>query len=225
MLRLVGIGYHPEPALLQQGQLVVVVEHDGPVAGHPEVLGEQVARPNVGCGQVLDGPTPVDGRGLGPVGLHFLQVQVQRVHLAFGIGVADHYLVADQLDRLSGLVEQFLEQVRVEPVPVERQVLKLLGVDHPTDPVTAVHKFVAALYGLARGVLGRVETVLDDLKHHVERDQGEHGHDHSGRAAGPHELVGRGLEVPVEGAVEAAFAVLRIADGRVELVERLGGEQ
>ena len=126
VLRLVGIGYHPEPALLQQGQLVVVVEHDGPVAGHPEVLGEQVARPNVGGGQILDGPAPVDGRGLGPVGLHFLQVQVQRVHLAFGIGVTDHYLVAGQLDRLSRLVEQFLEQVRVEA----------LGRRHSMDIVT-----------------------------------------------------------------------------------------
>ena len=69
------------------------------------------------------------------------------------------------------------------------------------------------------GVLGKIESVLDHLKNDVVAGQSEDEHDHSGRAFGRFETVGRGVHLRDEIAIKLRFGV----SVKTDRVVKVGG--
>src|SRR5438128_11146239 len=78
------------------------------------------------------------------------------------------------------------------------------------DQLVTAHHFVWS------GILGKIESILDHLKNDVVAGQSEDEHDHSGRAFGRFETVGRGVQLRDEIALKLRFAMSFKTDFVVE---------
>ncbi len=202
-------------------ELVVVVEDHPPVTGHAEVLEQHVAGEDVGRGQVLERVAPVDQGRLDRLGRLPADEDVERDHSAPHVHVPDHHVRALERDGVAGALQQLLEHLLGEARARELDVLELLEIDQPADPVVAQDLAVLSHHFFPGGGLGGRETVPNHLEDELERGQGEDRHHQARLARGDHEALVRGLDHPHQVAEELGLAVLVVAERDVELGDPL----
>ncbi len=216
----------PEPAVGDQAQLVVVVEHRPAVARHAEILQQQVAGEDIAQRQVADRLAVVDHRRARGLRGLFAHVQVERAQPAFDVAQVQHQVVAVQADAAGAGAEQFVEQVGGEARAREAQEPERLRVDQAADAVVLEHQRVLGLDLLARDLLRVGEAIADQLEHQRIAGQGEHRHDHAALALGADQaLAGLAGELAEEGAVALGLALLGPAEHGVQLVDGLTRQQ
>ncbi len=83
----IGRGQFPEMTACQQAKLVVVVKYDPAMAGYPEIFEENITGEYIADGQIFDGIAPLDDNFLCLRLVGFIQVNIERRHPAFNIGM------------------------------------------------------------------------------------------------------------------------------------------
>jgi len=78
-------------------------------------------------------------------------------------------------------------------------------------------QLVTAHHLVRSGILGKIESILDHLKNDIVAGQSEDEHDHSGRAFGRFETLGRGVQPRDEIAIKLRFGVSVKTDFVVEI--------
>ncbi len=210
-----------EAAVGDGAQLVVVVEDHAAVTRDAEVLQQQVARKDIRHGQVADALPVIEHGALGILARGVADVEVQRRHAPLDVDVADHQLAVLEVHGARGLALQLLDQRLGEACSRELQPLEFLRVDQPAGAVVLEHQLVFLQNFLAQDVLRIREAVADDLEHHVERRQRETDHHQPAIARRVHELIRALLQVTEQLAVALGLALLRAAQHRVQLADRL----
>ncbi len=152
-------------------------------------------------------------------------MEVERRDPALDVGVVHDHLVGPHVHGPVGVAQELLEQLRLEARAVELEVLEVLGLDQPAGAVVAEHQPVAVPDAARRGRLDGREPVPDHLEDEVGAGHGEHHHHHPGRARRELEPLLRVAQAVQEVAVELRLAVLVVAQGDVELGDRLARHQ
>src|SRR5690625_3523480 len=169
--RIRRLGNMAEVALREVAHLVVVVKDHASMAGHTEVLQQHIARKDIRRRHLLDGVAVVLEYCAGLNLIALLQIQVERSHHALGITVLDDHLVALELHGRRGHFQQVVKTLRIEVILARNEIGKLLGISHSTDPIMALHQTVLLAHDVVGDILGRVETILDDLEHRTKRSE------------------------------------------------------
>jgi len=101
-----------------------------------------------------------------------------------------------------------------------------LRVQQATDAIELEHQLVFAFDLRATHGLGIGKAVANQFEHQRITGQGKYHHDHAGRAVGMHQLLGgMRLEMAEKRAIAFGLALLGAPEHRVQLVDRLVGEQ
>ena len=100
-----------EVAVGQVLDLVVVVEHHAPVAGHAKIFPQHVAGEDVRAGHLADGVAVLAHGLVDRLVAGGFQIQVERRHPALDVAVVDDDVVALVVDDGRGDVEQLGQQL------------------------------------------------------------------------------------------------------------------
>ena len=126
-------------------------------------------------------------------------------------------IVAFQSHRLSGRAEQIFQEGRLESVPWDAEVLELVRFHQTSGTIVFEDQLVTAHHLVWSGILGKIESILDHLKNDVVAGQSEDEHDHSRRAFGRFETVGRSVHLRDEIAIKLRFGMSVKTDRVVEI--------
>src|SRR5690554_3357971 len=219
------LGNMAEVALREVAHLVVVVEDHTPMASHTEILQQHIAREDIRRSHLLDGVAVVFKHCAGLDLIALFQIEVEGNHHALGIAVLDNDLVTLELYGRRRDLQQVFEALRIEVILARNEIGKFLGVGHAANPVMTLHQLILLAHDIVSDILGRVETVLDDLEHRTKQRQHKHRHHHATHTRGDNELVFTLGHLTVERTEKLGLAMLEEAYRRIELTRRLARHQ
>src|SRR5207253_10364550 len=126
---------------------------------------------------------------------------------------------------LSSHSVQIFREGRLDSGPRYAEVLELRRFHQTSGTIVLEDQLVTAHHLVWSGILGKIESILDHLKNDVVAGQSEDEHDHSGRAFGRFETVGRGVHLRGEIAIKLRFGMSvktdRVEIGRASCRERV----
>src|SRR4029077_18238821 len=202
-----GLRQIPKIAIGEKTKLVVIVEDDPAPPGDAEVFGQQIARKNVRHGQILDGLAVIASGGCTLSRIGFGEENVKRTNATLDVSMSDDDIVAFQPHRISGSAEQIFQEGGLESVPWDAEVLELVSFHSTSGAIVLEDQLVTAHHLVWSGILRRIESILDHLENDVVAGQSEDEHDHSARAFGRFETVGRGVQLRDEIAIKLRFGM------------------
>src|SRR4029077_5778995 len=198
-------------------KLVVIVEDDPASPGDAEVFGQHIARKNIRHGQILDGLAVIASGGCTLSRIGFGEENVKRTNAALDVNMSDDDIVPFQPHGLFGRAEQIFQKGRLESVPRNAEVLELVRFHQTSGTIVLEDQLVTAQHVVWSCVLGKIESILYHLKNDVVTGQSEDEHDHSGRAFGRLETIGRGAQLRDEIAIKLRFGMPVKTDFVVEI--------
>src|SRR4029077_14849755 len=200
-------------------------EDDPASPGDAKVLGQHIARKNIRHGQMLDGLAVIASGGCTLSRIGFGEENVKRTNATLNVNMSDDDIVAFQPDGLFGRAEQIFQERWLESVPWDAEVLELVRFHQTSGTIVLEDQLVTAHHLVWSGILGKIESILDHLKNNVVAGQSEDEHDHSGRAFGRFETVGRGVHLRDEIAITLRFGMSVKTDRVVKVGDALERHQ
>ncbi len=104
------LGQVAKYAIRQQAQLVVVVKDHSAVAGHAEILEQEVAREHIARGQIAQCVAVVDDRGLRGRRLGLAQKKIERPQAPLDVAMLHDQILTLDAAALARIVQQLVRE-------------------------------------------------------------------------------------------------------------------
>ena len=148
--------------------LVVVIKNNAlEAARDTKVFQQQIAGKNIGGGELFQGFAVVIEGILHLFGGRFFKIEIERHHFFLDVQVFYFNFIPPQYNLRFCNFSQFCKQIGRKTVFIDHEILKKMGVRHPTNAVVFGDEFVFLFDDLFGRILRRRKIVLDDFKNHI----------------------------------------------------------